>query len=70
MTGRQVSSGSSDDGTENGQARNHTDRPRVTAVSRVGQRLGFYPGAPRRNVLIAFAYVLVVLAVLRLVGLA
>ena len=56
-----------DDGADNGQPR--ADRPTATAVSRVGRRLGFYPGAPRRNVLIAFGYLLAILTLIRLAGL-
>jgi hypothetical protein len=62
-------SGSGDDGTENGKTPDVTDRRSATAVSRVGRRLGFYPGAPRRNVLIAFGYLLVILALIWLAGL-
>ena len=60
-------SGPTDDGADNGQHR--ADRPGASPVSRVGRRLGFYPGAPRRNVLVAFGYLLAILTLIRLAGL-
>ena len=52
---------------ENGPTADERGRGRVT---RLGLRLGFYPGAPRRNILIALVYLLGIVALIRLLGLA
>ncbi|MEF8818833.1 MAG: hypothetical protein V5A31_10175 [Haloferacaceae archaeon] len=48
------------DETDNGGSRGLADRQKVATRGRGWQRFGFYAGAPRRNVLVALVYLLVV----------
>lgn len=59
-----------DEQTENEQNGPVADGREPGPVTRLGLRLGFYPGAPRRNSLIALVYLLGIVALLRLLGLA
>jgi hypothetical protein len=66
----QISSptGPGDEG-ENGQNDSNVRIRRRGALTRLGMRAGFYPGAPRRNALVAITYLLFGAVFARLLGL-
>ncbi len=57
------------DGTDNRRSQELADRPKLATALRGWRRFGFYAGAPRRNVLVAICYLLVVAVLCWLLGL-